>query len=825
MEQVQYQVTATGEGFKPLKAPSYVESFDESIREFESINEISERSIKTRAQQEVEAAEKRIREVEQLSKLSNKIFDEVTQLVEKRNEAQRAKGYAEELRNPTFNPNAPIAEETALAEGQAQANAAATEYEKQGGSAANAQTIRNTGGWAGYGRYQAQLYAMGQGYNAFELQKRGEGFSIEVTRADGTKVIVNPQNKDITAEEYKLWQDAVAQEYLKRAPDARDDVATKYMLEPMRRQQADSLQTWSTEKLAAQRAQEKEDRFAGFKTELETKNPAAIDNFIKTHPGGMRAGRLEVYQSLNMLVDMEVYTGEEAMDILETQTITKDGKQITLAEAYPVEANGFENEIYKTAESNVTQNNRILKAEAEDLKTLLRENYQEGGRPLTEDEIRTLGKQYRFNPFAQEVLKNAISKEDIEIENQMEDVRARMAAGNITLQQLEDNYSPEVYAEMKDEVGAMDRFGSDLSAHKSDMEADVKAAAANALNLESGDSTSTSPEFREAFYRGKRIYQEAYLRARRDGKSDIEAREYARQQLNNKAQSLTAPADPIKLDSIKVEEGLKSIRTYGAGRVIPNTQKELDAAYKYLTTGEGKLPGLYDSLTNGFPFTGKDLAMRQLAASGKYDMSKVGYAPKEEAERGLKPELRSLLFSKPNTGRVAQALTFAQGSDQQIILDSIASVESGDTYGQYDAYNLGGSDAGHTAHGSGNSAKDGRFGKPISQLTIGEIRRLHNAGQLHAAGRYQFIRPTFAEVANRLGLSEDTVFDAKTQDMFALERVRQRAEWGALSGGLRNEWIGLQHMPPERYNRLVEAANRYVRSPYNQPEVVTPGVL
>jgi len=820
MEQVQYQVTATGEGFRPLKAPSYVESFDESIREFESINEISERSIKTRAQQEVEAAEKRIREVEQLSKLSNKIFDEVTQLVKKRNDSQRAKGFAEELRNPTFNPNAPIPEETALAEGQAQANAAAAEYEKQGGSAANAQTIRNTGGWAGYGRYQAQLYAMGQGYNAFELQKRGEGFSIEVTRADGTKVTVNPQNKDITAEEYKLWQDAVAQDYLKRAPDARDDVATKYLLEPMRRQQADSLQTWSTEKLAEQRTQEKEDRFAGFKTELETKNPAAVDNFIKTHPGGKREGRLEVYQSLNVLVDMGVYTGEEATDILETQTITKDGKQITLAEAFPVEFNSFENEIFKTAEQNITQDNRILKSEAEDLKSSL----QNSG-PVSEDEIRTLGKHYRFNPFAQEVLKNAITKEDIEIENQMEDVRAKMATGSMTLQQLEANYSPEVYAEMKDEVGAMDRFGSDLSAHKTDMEADVKAAAANALNLESGDSTSTSPEYREAFYRGKQIYQAAYLRARRDGKSDLEARQYAREDLKNKTQSLTAPVDPIKLDSIKVEEGLKSIRTYGASRVIPNTQKELDAAYKYLTTGEGKIPGLYDSIANGFPFTGKDVAMRQLAASGNYDMSKVGYAPKEEAERKLDPRLRSLLFSKPNSGRVAQAMTFAQGSDQQIILDSIASVESGDTYGQYDAYNLGGSDAGHTAHGSGNSAEDGRFGKPISQLTIGEIRRLHNTGQLHAAGRYQFIRPTFAEVADRLGLPEDTKFDAKTQDMFALERVRQRAEWGSLSSGLRSEWIGLQYMNPEKYNRLVQAAERHVRSPYNQPEVVTPGVL
>ena len=70
-------------------------------------------------------------------------------------------------------------------------------------------------------------------------------------------------------------------------------------------------------------------------------------------------------------------------------------------------------------------------------------------------------------------------------------------------------------------------------------------------------------------------------------------------------------------------------------------------------------------------------------------------------------------------------------TDFEYVVNTIAGVES-TSYGGYDAYNRGGSDGGHTAHGSGNSAKDLAFGKPISQLTIGEIRRLHNSGQLHA---------------------------------------------------------------------------------------------
>jgi len=73
-------------------------------------------------------------------------------------------------------------------------------------------------------------------------------------------------------------------------------------------------------------------------------------------------------------------------------------------------------------------------------------------------------------------------------------------------------------------------------------------------------------------------------------------------------------------------------------------------------------------------------------------------------------------------------------------------------------------------------------------------------------GRYQFIGSTFREVAPLTGLPDSAVFNAKTQDLFAITRLIQRASWGSLQSGLASEWIGLQYLNSAQYQRLVEAA-------------------
>ena len=112
-------------------------------------------------------------------------------------------------------------------------------------------------------------------------------------------------------------------------------------------------------------------------------------------------------------------------------------------------------------------------------------------------------------------------------------------------------------------------------------------------------------------------------------------------------------------------------------------------------------------------------------------------------------------------------------------LKAIREVESG-PYG-YEAYNLGGKTE-FDPIGSG-SASDGRYGKKLTEMTIGEIKALGNSGKIHATGAYQFTHNTgsFGEAASFAGLSDNDLFTPANQDRMALA-FGQRYGWERWSG-------------------------------------------
>lgn len=78
--------------------------------------------------------------------------------------------------------------------------------------------------------------------------------------------------------------------------------------------------------------------------------------------------------------------------------------------------------------------------------------------------------------------------------------------------------------------------------------------------------------------------------------------------------------------------------------------------------------------------------------------------------------------------------------------------------------------------------------KPLTEMTIGEVKRLqqqmlaNQAGKKlpsSAVGRYQLVSTTLAEQQKKLGLSDDTKFDATTQELFGLSLLEKRKykEW------------------------------------------------
>ena len=139
--------------------------------------------------------------------------------------------------------------------------------------------------------------------------------------------------------------------------------------------------------------------------------------------------------------------------------------------------------------------------------------------------------------------------------------------------------------------------------------------------------------------------------------------------------------------------------------------------------------------------------------------------------------------SSSTTGASAGGTTTAFTPEQVKAFDITGLYES-DSSGGYNAFNLGGSKGGTVAHGSGDSSKNNVFGKPLTQMTIGEVRQLGQSGKIHATGRYQFTHNTgsFGEAVNFAGLQDSDMFNEENQNRMFLA-------FGKKYGTSR--WVGL----------------------------------
>ena len=155
----------------------------------------------------------------------------------------------------------------------------------------------------------------------------------------------------------------------------------------------------------------------------------------------------------------------------------------------------------------------------------------------------------------------------------------------------------------------------------------------------------------------------------------------------------------------------------------------------------------------------------------------------------VKPELSGNVTPQPSavppattsTNVIPTSSTLNLTSEQSTGLAAIRRVES-DAFGAYTAYNLGGRTE-FEPIASGNSADGKQFGRPLTQMTIGEIRQLGNAGKIHATGAYQFTHNTgsFGEAVNFAGLSDSDLFTPDNQDKMALAFGRKYG-WDRWSG-------------------------------------------
>jgi hypothetical protein len=186
------------------------------------------------------------------------------------------------------------------------------------------------------------------------------------------------------------------------------------------------------------------------------------------------------------------------------------------------------------------------------------------------------------------------------------------------------------------------------------------------------------------------------------------------------------------------------------------------------------------------------------------------------------PEVQQLLKFRPTVSRVNRAIVAGGPAVGDSLVAMVIQHESA-AHGTWDAYNQGGRNQGNTAVKPGNSAVSSPWGKPVSQMTLGEISYYQSlpVGHpkvLHGAGAFQFTKSAFSETMRSLGLSSEQTFDQATQLAFFNQRRKWRESVDPGVDGLRREWVGLNNVS---YSEIEKAMNiPYYQRPSNMlPEL------
>jgi len=198
------------------------------------------------------------------------------------------------------------------------------------------------------------------------------------------------------------------------------------------------------------------------------------------------------------------------------------------------------------------------------------------------------------------------------------------------------------------------------------------------------------------------------------------------------------------------------------------------------------------------------------------NLERFGLPDNREGEEQFSAMVRDLLGKNGFGGAGIRASRNQPVSGpQKQFLDLVAGKES---KGDYEAFNKGGSHGGHVAHGSGfgdEAAK--QYGKPLTQMTVGEVIALGNAGRIHAAGRYQIINQTLKGLVKTHKIDTNALYDEEMQDQLALKLAYARLVRGSGITGLRNEWIGLHNVSAGQIRSSLGRA-------FNNPELLLKGV-
>ena len=776
-----------------------------------------ERNSEAQRQRDLQAARETEQAAQGLAQFSNSLSEILVNRQKEQNQKQMLEGMREYWFNgATEEEQAQFrADEQALGEARSAADKAAGDFEQNGGDVFVAERLRDLSGWKAYGFAKAMLNQAGAGYGTYYTQ-RSQELGLNETADPRERAAIEQQ---------------IREDYMMQYAEMNPLLLHEHLFPSMRKfEQAEQLAYANRQAKIFQKNREiarKEALYQGFVSSDSQETVTNIMAWVDSHKGQFGGDTKVTFAAAVSLIREGLGNGSvdpnAFLNALDTKFTFRDGSVQELRDKRSDFA-GLEETARSALSAKLKRD--IDFTENEDRAMLLEARKEWQAAPVRDAAfIKYLRAKYRFNDDKYYNELNWLTDQGYNDQLIIDDIDDRLNRGLSV--EIEDVYNINDYdkrTEYLKKVTTNDRIvppEAILERHQTLIEAEIK----DITQIFEYDSKENLIGTENAMA----IYRVEYQKAVTLSNDPVAASEIAYAKVVE-----VLKKDP-RTDAAIFQYTKSPASNENANAFIALSKRSGELDFENKIEGlDNQVAQLNESLNakKGIPFFWRNLASTHGVNVHKLiDTQLRGYGyqgfpiPKNYSDiEQYPPGTQRLIQFHPTGSREVRAATSVE--DAKWFLDSIASVESR-SYGGYDAFNRGGTNDGYTPHGSGDSTKD--LDAPITSMTLGEIKRRqalpYGASEgLHAVGRYQFIGSTFAEVQRLTGLSDDTVFDEKTQDLFALTRAVQRVTDmnGGNRAGLINEWRGLRSLSNDEIVRMVQIAKGLPR--YRQLHMLLPGV-
>lgn len=778
---------------------------------------------------------------------------------------------AEELQVLQQTEDGLLAEHTA-------ANAIIERLKKNGATAGQIKQIRELDGWILLGAQKELAQNAGTAYHAF--LKNPETRNRVVKLSDGSETTLEKAYQNIDEAAYHEVRGLLTSEFLQRYQGYNLAFAEQYIFPKMRDTKETDDLDFNT-KLQEQFEKEERDRFYTNIVNLSDamkSDPRAAETFLITESGNnpkakgnLRRRMLEAIPEMIANGNIDAVTAEQFLSELMNQKLTVGGKEVTFQDQFFGRGSpdkGLLQPIKKAIYDIKLFNEKVEQQKENAFRKRMLDGAvkQATGDGLSDDEIKVIKSEFEKERLVIDgVLLDIMTHRSLPSDRKMQYQLALeeiSLGGPLTEAQLAAKF-PNLSVTQRQQLASTSSMaghggsGSGLKTYTDVMAQEIKSVMKTSNQIDPGAQTTGMIGIMQ------RQFVQDFIKYKNDPKTygffkDDAA--IAQEILANHRKMLHADSgkgegiytritseDPDGTRKLVVGTGAGFVEVFAPGDVSDSptwkrTIETIDNDHTVLSNkpllGDMEDPNSWASqipeiiktgkpptwLTNLARYTNtswKILFNRQAALYGDY---RLPLSRLEDAAEGISPGfLNSIGVAPTAAGVVLGSITQARAQGAQAIevyrplLNLIASYESSNdtVHGGYDAMNLGGTHGGSRAIGSNTGTV--HFKKPLIEMTVGEIMDKQAAGELHAAGRYQFLGSTLQDVFDRGnpgGISRDSLFDAATQDKLAVTYIRMtmRAFPGDPTFGIRSRWIGVKdHLSYEETKQVVDRIQKDTR--------------